>query len=416
MGTNDERTDHQERTGREIDSPSVPIQQGSRTWGDLPAVDPRTTADHADVEHALPRPLTYRRDREQRILERVERKRRRTATLRAERITLDHGSGGKATRELVEELFLEGFRNRWLERRDDGADLTIGSARLAFSTDSFVVTPLFFPGGDIGALAVNGTVNDLAVSGATPMYLSASFIIEEGFEVEQLRRIVDSMSTAAASAGVQIVTGDTKVVHKGSADGCYINTTGVGVRATAHELGVDAIRPGDEVLVTGPVGEHGVTVLRARGELEFDTDLVSDTAAVNGLVSGLLRATPGVRAMRDATRGGVVTVLDEIARSGGLGVVVDEQRVPVRTEVRGAAALLGVDCLHLACEGRVVVVVEAGQSDAALEALRSHPLGTESARIGRIAEGPAGQVLLNPSRGGTRVIEPLAEDPLPRVC
>ncbi len=391
----------------------VPPQQGSANW-----IDEAMAEHHAQAgpEHRGHRETNGGRSREQQVLDRIEKARHRKARIKEDRITLAHGSGGKATQTLIEAIFLEGFRNRWLESLDDGADLTIGSSRLAFTTDSFVVSPLFFPGGDIGDLAVNGTVNDLAVSGATPMYLSASFIIEEGFEVERLRRIVDSMSTAAASAGVQIVTGDTKVVQKGKADGCYINTTGVGIRETGHDLGPNLARPGDAVLVSGPIGDHGVTVMLARGELDIDTDLESDTAAVNGLVSGLLRSTTGVRMMRDATRGGVATILNEIAKASGVAVVVDENRVPVRTEVRGASELLGIDPLYVACEGRIVIVVDGDHADAALDALRAHPLGTESAVIGRVAEDPPELVLLNTAFGGTRIVDLLVGDPLPRIC
>jgi hydrogenase expression/formation protein HypE len=279
-----------------------------------------------------------------------------------------------------------------------------------------VVSPLFFPGGNIGDLAVNGTVNDLAVSGARPLYLTAGFILEEGFPVADLSRIVDSMRVAADAAGVAIVTGDTKVVQRGKADGCYINTAGIGVWPDSVELGMNTVRPGDVVLVSGPIGEHGVTVMLARGELDIEADLVSDTAPVHGLVADLLAATLGVRAMRDATRGGVATILNEVARAADVAVVVDEAAVPVGTEVRGASELLGIDPLYVACEGRIVVIVDGAEADAALAALRAHPLGRQAAIIGRVRPDPPGLVLLNTVFGGTRICDLLVGDPLPRIC
>ncbi|SFP69064.1 hydrogenase expression/formation protein HypE [Amycolatopsis rubida] len=354
-------------------------------------------------------------EREQQVLDRIERARRRRAKVREERITLSHGAGGKATHTLIEAVFLDAFRNPLLEPLEDAAEFTVDGARLALTTDSFVVSPLFFPGGDIGDLAVNGTVNDLAVSGARPLYLTAGFILEEGFEVAKLQRIVASMKAAAEAAGVQIVTGDTKVVQRGKADGVYINTAGVGATIRPG-LGVATVRPGDAVLVSGPIGDHGVTIMLARGELDLDADLVSDTAPLGDLVAGLLAAVPGVRAMRDATRGGVATILNEIAKDAEVAVVVDEKAVPVRTEVRGAAELLGIDPLYIACEGRLVLVVEGGQADDALAALRARPLGADAAVIGRVAADPPGMVLLNTVFGGTRIVDLLVGDPLPRIC
>lgn len=355
-------------------------------------------------------------DREQQVLDRIERARKRRAKVKEERITLSHGAGGKATQTLVEAIFLDAFRNPLLEPLEDAATFSVGNARLALTTDSFVVSPLFFPGGDIGDLAVNGTVNDLAVSGARPLYLTAGFILEEGFPVADLARIVDSMRAAAQVAGVEVATGDTKVVQRGKADGCYINTAGVGVVEHPGRLGVATVRPGDAVLVSGPIGEHGVTVMLARGELDIEADLTSDTAAVHGLVAELLAATPGVRAMRDATRGGVATILNEVARAADVAVVVDEEAVPIGTEVRGASELLGIDPLYVACEGRIVVVVDGTEADAALAAMRGHPLGAQAAIIGRIADDPPGLVLLNTTFGGTRICDMLVGDPLPRIC
>lgn len=355
-------------------------------------------------------------EREQQVLDRIERVRKRRAKVKEERITLSHGSGGKATQTLIEAIFLESFRNPLLEPLEDAAELTINGTRLALTTDSFVVSPLFFPGGNIGDLAVNGTVNDLAVSGARPLYLTAGFILEEGFPVADLIAIVDTMKAAAAAAGVSIVTGDTKVVQRGKADGCYINTAGVGVIDYPGKLGVATARPGDAVLVSGPIGDHGITVMLARGELDIEADLVSDTAPVHGLVEMLLAATPGVRAMRDATRGGVATILNEVAKAADVAVVVDEDTVPVGPEVRGASELLGIDPLYVACEGRIVAIVDGAEADIALAAMRGHPLGREAAIIGRIKADPPGLVLLNTVFGGTRICDLLVGDPLPRIC
>ena len=354
--------------------------------------------------------------REEQVLQRIEKARARKAKLKEERITLSHGSGGKATQTLIEAVFLEAFANPLLAPLEDGAVLTANGGRLAFTTDSYVVSPLFFPGGDIGDLAVNGTVNDLAVSGARPLWLSAGFILEEGFPVADLERIVGSMATAAERAGVQIVTGDTKVVQRGKADGCYVNTAGVGVIERPGELGVATARPGDAVIVSGPIGEHGITIMLARGELDIESEVESDTAPLNELVERLLDAAPGVRGLRDATRGGVATICNEVARAAGVAVVVDEEAVPVRPDVRGACELLGIDPLYVACEGRLVAVVDGDQVDAAMAALRSHPLGEGAAVIGRVKDDPPGLVLLKTSFGGTRIVDLLVGDPLPRIC
>ena len=354
--------------------------------------------------------------REEQVLQRIEKARARKAKLKEERITLSHGSGGKATQTLIEAVFLEAFANPLLAPLEDGAILTALGGRLAFTTDSYVVSPLFFPGGDIGDLAVNGTVNDLAVSGARPLWLSAGFILEEGFPVADLERIVGSMAAAAERAGVQIVTGDTKVVQRGKADGCYVNTAGVGVIERPGELGVATARPGDVVIVSGPVGEHGITIMLARGELDIESEVTSDTAPLNGLVERLLDAAPGVRGLRDATRGGVATICNEVARAAGVAVVLEEEAVPVRPDVRGACELLGIDPLYVACEGRLVAVVDGDQVEAAMAALRSHPLGEGAAVIGRVRDDPPGLVLLKTSFGGTRIVDLLVGDPLPRIC
>ena len=360
-----------------------------------------------------PAPGTVREDL---VLERIDRARRARPRLREDRVTMAHGAGGKATKTLIEAIFLDAFRNPLLEPLEDAARLSAGGAKLALTTDSFVVSPLFFPGGCIGDLAVNGTVNDLAVSGAVPLWLTAGFILEEGFEVAGLTAIVAAMRDAAAAAGVQIVTGDTKVVEKGKADGCYISTAGVGLIEPDRALGVANARPGDAILVSGPIGDHGITIMLARGELDIEADLVSDTASLADLVASLLAATEGVRALRDATRGGVATILNEIAVAAGVGVTVTEAAIPVRAEVRGAAELLGIDPMYVACEGRMVAVVDGASADAALAALRAHPAGRDAAVIGEVTAGPAGVVQLRTAFGGTRIVDLLVGDPLPRIC
>ncbi len=355
-------------------------------------------------------------EREQQVLDRIDKARRRRPKVREERITMAHGSGGKATRTLVEAVFVDAFSNVLLEPLEDAAQLHVNGSRVALTTDSYVVSPLFFPGGDIGDLAVNGTVNDLAVSGATPLYLSAGFILEEGFPVADLTRIVASMKAAAETAGVQVVTGDTKVVQKGKADGCYINTAGIGVIEHDVSLGVANAQPGDVIIVSGPIGEHGVTIMLARGELDIEADLASDTAPLNGLIADLLSAVTGVRALRDATRGGVATILNEVATSAGVGVRVNEDAIPVSTVVRGASELLGIDPMYVACEGRMVAVVAPDQAATALAALRAHPLGAQAAVIGEVTAEPPGAVLLKTAFGGTRIVDLLVGDPLPRIC
>ena len=356
-------------------------------------------------------------DREQQVLERIERARRRKAKLREERITLAHGAGGKATHTLIDAVFVEAFGNAALAELGDSAVLTTNGTRLALTTDSFVVSPLFFPGGDIGDLAVNGTVNDLAMSGARPLWLSAGFILAEGFPITDLQRVAESMARAAQAAGVQIVTGDTKVVERDKGDGCYVNTAGVGIVERDVELGAARARPGDAVLVSGPIGEHGVTVMLARGELGIESELMSDTAPLHELTAGLLDAVgEDVRCLRDATRGGVATIVNEVAAASEVAVVVDEAAIPVRPEVTGACELLGIDPLYVACEGRMVVVVDGAHADAALAALRAHPLGADAAMVGRVQDDPPGLVLLKTAFGGTRIVDLLVGDPLPRIC
>jgi hydrogenase expression/formation protein HypE len=359
---------------------------------------------------------TEQPDLENRVLERIEKVRRRKPVLREERITMAHGAGGKATHTLVEALFLEAFRNPLLEPMEDQAIFSVNGSRMAVTTDSFVVSPLFFPGGDIGELAVNGTVNDLAVCGARPLYLTAGFIIEEGFPTADLKRITESMARAAGVAGVTVVTGDTKVVQRGKADGCFINTTGIGLIEREVNLAAAQMRPGDAVLVSGPIGDHGVTIMLARGELDLISGVRSDTAPLWGLVDALLTAAPGVHCCRDATRGGVGTVLNEIAGAANVAVVVDETAVPVRDDVRGACEILGIDPLYSACEGRLVAVVPPDQAEAALAAMRSHPLGEGAAIVGTAKADPPSLVLLKTQFGGTRILDMLVGDPLPRIC
>ncbi len=354
--------------------------------------------------------------REQEVLGRIDRVRRARPRLLDERVTMAHGAGGKASHNLVQAVFLEGFPDPRLAALEDQAIVDVADAELAFSTDAFVVSPLFFPGGCIGDLAVNGTVNDLAMSGARPLYLSAAFVLEEGFPIADLRAIVAAMGAAAREAGVQVVTGDTKVVQRGKGDGCYIVTTGIGRLHHGFRLGAEQVCPGDKVLVSGPVGDHGTTILLARGDLDIAADLSSDTAPLSGLVDALLDAAPGTRCLRDATRGGVATILNEWAGSASVAFVVDEDAVPVRESVRGACELLGIDPLYVACEGRLAAVVDPADVDAALTAMRSHPLGEGAAVIGEVRDDPAGLVLLRTGFGGTRIVDMLVGDPLPRIC
>jgi hydrogenase expression/formation protein HypE len=342
--------------------------------------------------------------------------RARRPRLRDEIVTLAHGAGGKATRALVEGLFLEELGNPLLEPLGDAALIDVNGVRLAFTTDSYVVKPIFFPGGSIGELAVNGTVNDLAVSGARPLYLSAAFVVEEGFPVPDLRRIAASMARAAARAGVTIATGDTKVVERGNADGVYVNTAGVGTVAEGVRLGPERVRPGDRVLVSGTLGDHGMAVMIARGELELEADVESDTAPVHELAAALLELGDSVRWMRDPTRGGLATALNELARQANLAVSLDEDALPLRLEVIGACEILGIDPLYVANEGKLVAVVAGDAAADALAALQAHPFGAEAAIVGTVGEEPEGLVLLNTALGGSRIVDMLVGDPLPRIC
>jgi len=332
-------------------------------------------------------------------------------------IVMGHGGGGKLGNELVEHLFLPAFRNPALEDLGDAAVLDLGSGRVAMSTDSFVVQPLFFPGGSIGELAVNGTVNDLAVSGAEPRFLSASFILEEGFPLAQLAAIVEAMATAAATAGVKIVTGDTKVVERGHGDGCYINTAGVGVLRPGVTVGPDRAQAGDAVLVSGTIGDHGMAIMSVREGLEFESQIRSDCAALNGLIAEVLDAAGAdVHAMRDPTRGGLASTLNEIAHSSGVGVEIDEPSLPVRTEVQSACELLGLDPVYVANEGKVVFFVAPSAAERVLEVLRGHALGRDAARIGQVTAQHPGMLVARTSMGANRVIATQIGEQLPRIC
>ncbi len=355
--------------------------------------------------------------RQEQVLERIEAFRRRRPRLTDTVVTLAHGAGGKASAALIDAVFLEAFRNEALGQLGDGALLPLPSGeRLAMATDSFVVRPRHFAGGSIGHLAVHGTVNDLAMCGARASWLSAAFVIEEGFSVEELTGIVADMAAAAATAGVTIVTGDTKVVDTGAADGLYITTTGIGLVPAGRALGPEFVRPGDVVLVSGAIGDHGVAVLLARGDLELEADVSSDTAPLTDLMETLMAAAPGTRWMRDPTRGGVGTVCNELAADAGVAVVLKEAALPLHRPVVGACDLLGIDPLYVANEGKLVAVVPPEQAAEALGAMRAHRLGTEAAVIGRIAAEPERIVLLETAFGGTRIVDMLVGDPLPRIC
>lgn len=352
-------------------------------------------------------------------IERVRQHRRHKFYLRDERITLSHGSGGKATHNLIEGVFAPAFANPLLDQMDDSATFAFdeSTARIAFTTDTYVVSPLFFPGGDIGKLAVHGTINDLATAGAQPRYLSAGFILEEGFPIADLRRIVESMATAAADAGVRIVTGDTKVVQRGKADGLFINTAGVGIVRADWPISQTQAQPGDKVLLNGPVGDHGIAIMLAREELEIETDVQSDTAPLHTLVADLLAAAgSAIHCLKDPTRGGVATTLNEIALASEVSIALDEQTIPVRPDVRGACEILGLDPLTIANEGKLLAIVAADKAAAALAAMRVHPLGRDAAIIGEVRAEPAAMVFLRTDIGGTRVLDMLVGDPLPRIC
>jgi len=371
------------------------------------------------------------------LFERVEKARRRKHKFKDTQITLAHGSGGRAMHELIEGLFLDYLRNPLLEKLEDQAVFEIslscdgaagsasnghGKARMAFTTDSYVVDPIFFPGGDIGKLAINGTVNDLAMSGACPLYISAGFILEEGFPIEDLKRILASMRDAAAEAGVAVVTGDTKVVQKGSVDKLFINTSGVGVIESPVHLSASSAQVGDKVILSGTLGDHGTTIMIARGELELETDIESDCAPLNSLVQDMLDEAGSVGAfaslhcLRDPTRGGAATTLNEIALSSEVCIEIDEDLIPVREEAKGACEILGLDPLYVANEGKLIAVVAADIAERLVTRMRQNVYGSEACIIGMVKEQPAGIVAMQTGFGGTRIVDMLVGEQLPRIC
>ncbi|BAZ51898.1 hydrogenase expression/formation protein HypE [Nostoc sp. NIES-4103] len=355
------------------------------------------------------------------LFQKIEQVRRRQGKVQDTHITLAHGSGGKAMRDLIDDIFVNNFDNPILSQLEDQASFNLSHLlqqgdRLAFTTDSYVVDPLFFPGSDIGELAVNGTVNDLAVSGAKPLYLTCSVILEEGLPVEILRRVAKSMKVAANKAGVQIVTGDTKVVHRGAADKLFINTAGIGIIPAGVSISAHNIQPGDVVIINGELGNHGTAILIARGELALETDIESDCQPLHDLVETILEVCPQVHAMRDATRGGLATVLNEFALSSNVGIRLDEESIPVREEVKGVCEILGLDPLYLANEGKLVVVVARENADTVLSAMKSHPAGKEACIIGEVIASPPGVVFLKTTFGTERIVDMLVGEQLPRIC
>jgi hydrogenase expression/formation protein HypE len=331
-------------------------------------------------------------------------------------VDMTHGSGGRAMAQLVDELFLRALDNPWLRALNDQAAFSVPGRRMVMSTDSHVVSPLFFPGGDIGSLAVHGTINDVAMAGAEPLYLAAGFVLEEGFPLGELQRIVESMAAAARAARVPVVCGDTKVVQKGKGDGVFITTTGVGVVPEGVEISGDRARPGDRILVSGTVGDHGVAILSHREHLAFETTIRSDSAALHGLVAAMLAAVPGIRCLRDPTRGGLATTLNELARQSGVGMRLDEAAIPVAPEVAAACELLGLDPLYVANEGKLVAICADADAARLREAMRAHPLGQNAALIGEVVEDPRRFVQMRTALGGQRIVDWLTGEPLPRIC
>lgn len=334
------------------------------------------------------------------------------------RVDMGHGAGGRAAAQLIEELFVAALDNDYLRQGNDGAAMAIPAGhRLVMATDGHVVSPLFFPGGDVGCLSVHGTINDVAMCGAQPLYLSASFIIEEGFPLAELKRIVESMAAASREAGVPVVTGDTKVVEKGKGDGVFISTTGIGVVAQGVDVGGANARPGDVVLLSGTIGEHGVAVLSQRESLEFETTIASDTAALHTLVAAMLAAAPGgVRVLRDPTRGGLATTLNEVAAQSAVGMLLQEAAIPVLPQVDAACELLGLDPLYVANEGKLIAVCAPEAAEAVLAAMRAHPLGAGAVRIGEVTRDPHHFVQMATRFGGRRVVDWLSGEQLPRIC
>jgi hydrogenase expression/formation protein HypE len=331
-------------------------------------------------------------------------------------IVLAHGSGGKLSHQLIEKMVLPQFGNELLRPLHDGAIFSLGNERVAFSTDSYVVSPIFFPGGDIGKLAVHGTINDVAMCGARPLYLSCAFILEEGTSMEDFWRVVQSMREAAAAADVKLVTGDTKVVDRGKADKIFINTSGIGTIPFGVEIYPTRAQVGDKILISGQIATHGIAIMSVREGLEFETEIASDTAALHGLVETILAASKDIHVLRDPTRGGVTSALTEIAQTANVGMLLDEARIPISEEVKGACEILGLDPLYVANEGKLLAIVPAGDADRVLAAMRSHSLGRDAAIIGEVTDDHAGFVLMKTRVGGTRVVDMLAGEQLPRIC
>lgn len=332
------------------------------------------------------------------------------------RVDMTHGSGGRAMAQLIAELFLREFDNEWLRAGNDSAQITAPAGRLVIATDSHVVSPLFFPGGDIGSLAVHGTINDVAMSGANPLYLAATFVLEEGFALAELKRIVVSMAAASRAAGVPVVTGDTKVVEQGKGDGVFITTTGIGVVPEGVHIAGDRARPGDAILVSGTLGDHGVAIMSLRENLAFETTIESDSAALHGLVAGMVAAVPGIHCLRDPTRGGLATTLNEIATQSGCGMIIRERDVPVKPQVAAACEFLGLDPLYVANEGKLIAIVPGSEAPRLLDTMRGHPLGRDAAIIGEVIEDPLHFVQMETSFGGRRNVDWLTGEQLPRIC
>lgn len=336
--------------------------------------------------------------------------------MKTKRIQMDHGAGGRASHDLVAKTFMPALANPILKELNDSALLNFQDVRLAMSTDSYVVDPIFFPGGDIGSLAVHGTVNDLAMRGAQPCYLSVGFILEEGLEITDLEKLLTSMAEAAREAGVQVVAADTKVVERGKADRIFINTAGVGIIAPGVDIAGQNAKPGDFVLINGPVGDHGIAVLSTREGLSFQTDIHSDSAPLNGLVSDMLEVSRNIHVLRDPTRGGVATALNEVANQSAVGIELEESSLPVRPEVNAACEMLGLDPLYVANEGKVLVMVAPEDADQVLDKMRQHPLGGDSCIIGRVVSEHPGRVVLHTGIGGRRIVDMLSGEQLPRIC
>jgi hydrogenase expression/formation protein HypE len=342
---------------------------------------------------------------------------RRKLDLKNGRVDLSHGSGGRAMAHLIADVFHDSFSNEWLARGNDQAAFDVGKGRMVMTTDGYVISPLFFPGGNIGSLAVHGTINDVAMAGAKPLYLSASFIIEEGFALADLKQIADAMGTASREAGVPVVTGDTKVVERGKADGVFISTTGIGVVPDGLDLSAENAKVGDRVLVSGTLGDHGIAVMSRRANMTFDTDLVSDSAALHGLVAAMVAADgAGIRVMRDPTRGGIAATLNELAQQSAVGFRINEESIPVRPTVAAACELLGLDPLNVANEGKLVAIVAPEAAARLLSAMRAHPLGQDAVDIGEVIEDDHRFVQMTTSFGGGRIVDWLSGEQLPRIC